>query len=68
MIRLSEIAKQELAVTEAFIELERLSEVAEAKFEEWSLARTLEQKAFDAWLTEQRLLSRMKGMDNDETT
>ena len=65
---LGEISRQELAVAALLYDAEYLAEVADAKFEEWSLARTSESGAFDAWLTGYRLLSRMKGMDNDETT
>ena len=65
---LEEISRQELVVAALLYDAEYLAEVADAKFEEWSLARTLEQKAFDEWLAEHRLLSRMKEANNDAKT
>ena len=56
----SEIKKQEEVVAEAFIELERLGEVAEAKMDEWEILRDKEKKQFEAWRAEHRLLSKMK--------
>jgi hypothetical protein len=55
----SEIKKQEEVVSEAFIELERLSEAAEAKMDEWDILRDKERKQFEAWRVEHRLLSKM---------
>ena len=51
----SEIKKQEEVVAEALSELERLSEVAEAKMNEWDIVRDKEKMAFDAWLVEAKM-------------
>ncbi len=61
-----EIKKQERVVAEALSELERLSEAAEAKMDEWDILRDKEQKAFEAWRVEHRLLIKMKDEQNDE--
>ena len=53
---MSPIKKQEKVVAEALSELERLSEVTEAKMHEWDAARNIEKKAFDVWLVETRIL------------
>ena len=59
-----DIKKQEKVVAEALSELERLSEVTEAKMDEWDILRDKEQKAFEAWRVEHRLLGKMKEEQN----
>ncbi len=56
----NKIAQQEEIVAKAFSEVERLGKAAEARWEEWSALRSLEQKAYNAWRVEHKLLSKMK--------
>jgi len=62
---INEIKKQEEIVAKALSELERLSEVTEAKMHEWDAARNIEKKAFDVWLVEARILIKMEVGDDD---
>ena len=55
-----EIKKQEEIVEEAFRCMERTAEAAAAKMDEWDILRDKEQKQFEAWRVEHRLLSKMK--------
>ncbi len=61
---IDEIEKQEEIVAEALSELERLSEVTEAKRNEWDAARNIELKAFDVWLVETKILLNMEVGDD----
>jgi hypothetical protein len=63
--KMRSIKEQEEEVLAARDELERLSEAAEAKMNEWDNLRDKERKQFDAWLVEERLLIKMKGEQNE---
>jgi len=54
------IKEQEEIVEEAFRCMERTAEAAEAKMDEWDILRDKEQKQFEAWRVEHRILSEMK--------
>ena len=55
-----EIKEQEEIVEEAFRCMERTAEEAADKMDEWDILRDKEQKQFEAWRVENRLLSKMK--------
>ena len=54
------VREQEEIVEEAFRCMERTTEAAEAKMDEWDILRDMERKQFEVWRVEHRLLREMK--------
>ncbi len=59
-----EIAKQKAVVAEARREMELSGKAAEAPMDKWSDLRNIEQKAFEAWRVECRILWRMEEQED----
>ena len=59
------VREQEEIVEEAFRCMERTAKAAEAKMDEWDILRDREQKQFEVWRVEHRLLRKLKEEQNE---